>query len=281
MQPKPPLRKRSTMHCPNCGKLVSIKAEKCVHCGHARPGRFVGVPVFEDLLTGRISFSEGLVVVCFLLYVLAVGLSGLNAFQMSNGVFSLLSPGLEPLYMLGMGGRIPWQTGRWWTLVTATFLHGGILHIGFNMLWLRRIGPWVEELFGNSRFLIIYIIAGLTGSILTTLMGTNFFIGASGAIFGLFGALIYYGRARGGTFGAAIFREMALWAVIGFALGFFIPNVDNWGHAGGFIGGVLTAWVVKFNEYKKESLRIHWLAVFILVFVLTCFGFMLFAYFTN
>ena len=270
----------TSIPCPNCRKLVSANAPECIHCGLKRPGLYGSVPILGELIRSNISFVDGIILVCFVLYALslALNLSGALTF---NGIFGILSPSNDALYKLGMGGRIPWQSGHWWTLITATYLHGGILHILFNMLWLRRTGRWVEELFGVSRFLIIYTFAGLVGSIASTLAGTSFFVGASGAIFGLFGALIYYGRNRGGTFGSAIFRQIAILAVISFGLGLVMPVVDNWGHLGGLIGGVLAAIALSYEEKKRQTLGMHIAATLALLFVIVCFLLMLVYFFLN
>ena len=149
------------------------------------------------------------------------------------------------------------------------------------MLWLRQIGFWVEDLFGPSRFLIIYTLAGLTGSLVSTLAGTQAFVGASGAIFGLFGAMIYYGRYRGGTFGSAIFRQVLIWAGIAFVLGLAMPNVDNWGHAGGFIGGFVVAMLLGYQEKKRQTLWHHILATLILLGIGVCFIITLITFFKS
>jgi len=190
----------------------------------------------------------------------------------SGGLFNFLSPTPLSLIKVGAGGRFPMSAGHWWSLITATYLHGSILHILFNMLWLRQIGPLVEELFGASRFFIIYTVAGLTGSIVSVLAGTPLFVGASGAIFGLFATLIYYGWHRGGTFGSAIFRQMLIWGVIAFLFGFMARGIDNWGHIGGFIGGGLAAILLGYQERRRQNLSHHILALVALLFVLLCFG---------
>ena len=179
------INRRSSTPCPRCKRLISINADSCIHCGLARPKIYLSIPILRDLITGKISFVDSIVLLCLVLYVLALLLDITGLSLIGGNILNLLRPAEESLYKLGMGGRIPLAMGRWWTMITATYLHGSILHIGFNMLWLRRIGPLVEELFGASRFWIIYTISGLFGSILTTIMGTYFFVGASGAIFGL------------------------------------------------------------------------------------------------
>jgi rhomboid protease GluP len=123
------------------------------------------------------------------------------------------------------------------------------------------------------------MIAGISGAILTTVLGTAFFVGASGAIFGLFGALIFYGRSRGGTFGSGIMRTMMIWAGIGFVLGFLVPGIDNWGHMGGFIGGLATAWIVGYQEKRRESLYSHIAAFVLLVLVAMAFVMMVVSFF--
>jgi rhomboid protease GluP len=270
------------MPCPSCRRLISINASACIHCGLKRPRIYTSIPVLNDLIRDRVAFTDGLILVNFLLFALAIALDFPTALTFgTGGIFGILSPSNEALYKIGMGGVIPLQMGYWWTLITATYLHGGILHILFNMLWLRRTGPWVEELFGASRFIVIYTCAGLVGSLVSILAGTPLFVGASGAIFGLFGALIYYGKNRGGTYGSAIFRQIAGLAAISFGFGFFMPNVDNWGHLGGFAGGLLAAILLGYEEKKRQSLGIHIAATLTLVFIIVCFAMMLINFFQN
>lgn len=279
MHPNQHNTRRSTP-CPRCSKLISINTNRCIHCGLPRPGIFISIPVLSDLIQGNLAFVNGIILICAALYILAIALDITGSMNIDGGILNLLSPTNESLYELGMGGRIPWNQGRWWSMITANYLHGGILHIAFNMLWLSRIGPWVVELYGTSRFWIIYTIAGLTGSIVTTMAGTAFFVGASGAIFGLFGALIYYGRHRGGTFGSAIFRQMLIWAGIAFLFGFIGTGIDNWGHFGGFLGGIGVAIIIGYQERSKQSLYHHLAAMVLLLLVLICFIFMVAAFFS-
>jgi rhomboid protease GluP len=254
--------------------LISAKAQKCIHCGLAKPGWYASFPLLNSLLRGKISFHGGLILACFLLYVLALGLDLPGIVFLGNGMASL-SPSNLALEKLGMGGRIPLLEGRWWTLLTATYLHGGILHILFNMLWLRQIGPLVEELFGASRFIVLYTAAGVIGALLSTAAGTPLFVGASGSIFGLFGALIFYGWRRGGTFGSMIFRRMLYWAAFGLVFGLLNSGVDNWGHVGGFIGGFAIASLMSYQERKRQGLSDHLIALGTLVFIAVCFLLML------
>ncbi|MCH8957391.1 rhomboid family intramembrane serine protease [candidate division KSB1 bacterium] len=91
---------------------------------------------------------------------------------------------------------------------------------------------------------------------MSTFAGNYFTIGASGSIFGLLGALVYYGRKRGGSFGTAVYKQTGQWAIVLFIFGFLFPGIDNFAHGGGFIGGYLTASLLGFIEIKKEN-RTH------------------------
>lgn len=269
---------RKSFQCPRCNRLIGINSNTCMHCGLIRPRLYATLPILRDLLHGDTSLINGIVLLCLSLYILALMLD-FRSVQITGNPFALLSPSLETLYQLGMGGIIPWQEGRWWSFVTATYLHGSILHIAFNMLWLRRIGPLVEELFGVSRFWIIYSLSGIVGAIISFWSGTFFFVGASGAIFGLLGALIFYGHNRGGTFGSSIFRQMSIWAAIGLLFGFLMPGEDNLGHIGGFGAGLLFAYILSYQEKGVQSLLHHFIATFVFLGVILCFSFMIFYFF--
>src|SRR5262249_61698945 len=130
-----------------------------------------------------------------------------------------------------------------------------LLHIVFNLLWVRRCASAVEQLFGTARLVVIYTVAGVSGFVLSNLVGVPWTLGASGAVFGLLGAMVAYGRTRGGTFGLAVFRQYGQWALLIFIFGFFMAGVDNWGHAGGFIGGYVAAVVVGSGGRRAERGR--------------------------
>jgi len=136
--------------------------------------------------------------------------------------------------------------GRWWTLLSAGWVHAGLLHILFNMLWVRQLGPAVADIYGAARMVIIYTIACVTGFFLSSFLaafaaipffsGAGYTLGASAPIFGLLGALVYYGR-RGGS--SLVRSEATGYAITLFVFGLIMPGVDNAAHAGGFLGGYL------------------------------------------
>ncbi|HMH48994.1 MAG TPA: rhomboid family intramembrane serine protease [Candidatus Acidoferrum sp.] len=171
-----------------------------------------------------------------------------------------------------MTGTGPWTNGEWWTLVASIYLHGGVLHILFNVLWIRQLGPAVEELYGPARFFVIFTISGIAGFVVSDVMGVSFTVGASGSIFGLLGAMVAFGRRRGGTFGAMVLRQYGQWAVLLFILGFFMSGVNNIAHAGGFLGGLAAGLVLSLAERRAETSVDHLLAAALIVATIVAFG---------
>ncbi|MEJ2109595.1 MAG: rhomboid family intramembrane serine protease, partial [Acidobacteriota bacterium] len=171
-----------------------------------------------------------------------------DPYGIRRGGLSLIGPSTQSLFAFGASGTLPvFGAGRWWTLLSAGWLHGGVLHILFNMLWVRQLAPATSELYGTSRTVIFYTVSSVTGFLLSTLLGTQLTLGASAAIFGLLGAMVLYGR-RGGS--SHISRQAMTYAAVLFIFGFIIPGIDNFAHLGGFLGGVGVAWIL--NPLKEE-----------------------------
>jgi rhomboid protease GluP len=187
--------------------------------------------------------------VCVLVYLGALAIAPADI-ELELGL-GFLSPGGRGLFALGASGFTPvFQMGRWWTLLSASWIHGGLLHILFNMLWARQLAPAVAHLYGPGRATLIWVWSGVAGfaasstaplfpPIVNVVMRPGpWTVGASASLFGLLGALVHFSR-RGGA------REMGTqvwsWAIALFLFGFVIPNVDNWAHLGGFLGGWMLA----------------------------------------
>ncbi len=258
--------------CPNCGKLINADAKECIHCGYKNPGKTNLGSLISSLFYGKVSFIQSVTLVCMSLYILSIFLDP-SAILKQAGIFNLLSPSLLSLDKLGMTGSYAMARGRFWTLITAIYLHGSLLHIVFNLLWIRQLGPAVEELFGVSRLILIFTFSGVAGFIISNLIGIQFTIGASGSIFGLLGALIYYGRHRGGVFGQALFRQLMGWAVILFLFGFMMSGINNYAHGGGFVGGYLTARLFGYLELNRETPLIKKLAAVTIIVTVLSFVF--------
>ena len=237
--------------CYVCGKLNRVDASVCFYCGRRNPGLWGFGPVIGRLI-GGLDFAALVTVVAITAYIASLALDPRAALAPS-GVFDLFAPGGRALIALGMAGAVPWQAGHWWTVLTAIYLHGSLLHILFNLLWIRQLLPGVEEVYGQARTIVIFTLSGAAGFLLSNAAGNPFTLGASGAVFGVLGAMVWYGRRRGGLFGAAVLRQYGSWALILFVVG-LLPGmrVDNWGHAGGFLGGVLVALLLGAGDQHPE-----------------------------
>jgi rhomboid protease GluP len=201
---------------------------------------------------GRGSVPRAITAVCVVLYVAAL-LADPGALTRPRGLFGMLAPSGSALEALGMTGAYALANGRWWTLFTAVYLHANLLHILFNMLWVNQLAPAVEEVYGRARLIVIFTVAGALGFVASALLGNAFSVGASGAVFGLLGALVCFGRQRGGVFGMAVFRQYGQWALVLFALGFLMPGIDNFAHGGGFVGGFLAALLLSSVDRRPEQ----------------------------
>lgn len=237
--------------CPSCGRLTNADAPVCLICGRRRPGMW-GFGGLIGKLFRRGSFTNVVTVACIALYVLSLLFDPASVVR-PRGPFEIFSPSPQALQWLGMTGAFVWDQGRWWTLLTAIYLHGSLLHILFNVLWIRQLGPAVEELYGRARLVVIFTVSGVAGFVVSNLIGIPYTIGASGAIFGLLGAMVAFGRKRGGVFGALVLRQYGQWALILFVLGFFMAGVNNLAHAGGFVGGLAAGLTLSFADQRAET----------------------------
>jgi rhomboid protease GluP len=236
-------RTSGSVVCPSCGSLVGVRDDKCYTCGRANPGLWGFAPLIRQLGTD-LGFVPLVIGGSTTLYVLTLLASGSAALQV-QGLFSFLSPSSQILRLFGASGALPvFGYGRWWTVLSAGWLHGGALHILFNMMWVRQLAPVTAEIVGPARTVIIYTVAGVTGFLLTSvagafmppipfLSGAGITIGASASIFGLLGALVHYGRRGSSSVGSQAWS----YAVMLFVFGLIMPGVDNYAHAGGFLGG--------------------------------------------
>jgi membrane associated rhomboid family serine protease len=243
--------------CPSCGSLVGVRDDKCYSCGRSNPGLWGFAPAIRAL--GRdMGFVPLVIGASVILYGLGLAASGGDI--MGGGVFSILSPSVRSLIWFGASGPIPvFLLGYWWTVLSASWLHGGLLHILFNMMWVRDLGPVVVDLVGPGRTVIIYVISGVTGFLLSSTAGAyigsvplmggggGITVGASASVFGLLGAMVHYGRKSGSSL---IRGEAARYAIILFVMGLLLRGVDNWAHAGGFLGGYATS--MFFNPLTRE-----------------------------
>jgi rhomboid protease GluP len=192
-----------------------------------------------------LGFTPFVIGSCVVLYVLTL-LADPAGIRM--GGFGFLGPSGPSLLWFGMSGTVPvLGYGRWWTLLTAGWLHGGVLHILFNMMSVRNVSPIVADFYGASRMVIIYVVSSIAGFIVSSIAGlllpgvpfiggAGYTVGASAGITGLIGAVLYYGHRTGSRH---VGDQAKSW-IFGFLImGFVIPVIDNWAHLGGLAGGYL------------------------------------------
>jgi len=234
----------TTRICPRCSGHFDVANWICPHCGAefspprpARPSLLQKVAPYPGALT---KIVIGVTVAA---YLVQGALSG-SLFSMNASVLIDMGALVRPLV----------KEGEYWRLVTPMFLHGGLLHIGFNMLALFQLGPLVEQAFGRGRFLVLYLLCGITGSLASYLFSpAGLSVGASGAICGFIGVMAAWGKRRGGHIGETIRRVMIRWAIFILIFGLLVPNIDNAAHAGGFAGGLALAFLISPKGFKPET----------------------------
>lgn len=230
--------------CPSCGRLVGVQDPECLNCGRRNPGLWGFAPLLQRLGL-EFGFTELVFTGCIAMFAITLLADYRN---IGGGGMMILSPSGRSLFLFGMSGAAPiFGYGRWWTVLSAAWLHGGLLHIFFNLYWIRQLAPMVQEFYGVGRLIIIYTAASVGGFTLTSLMyfvplgpfqGALSTVGASAPLFGLFAALIVYGNRTGQTEqSSVVWRYVLIFVVIGV----IIPIIDNWAHLGGFAGGWVAA----------------------------------------
>jgi len=237
-------RTSGSVVCPSCGSLVGVRDDKCYSCGRSNPGLWGFGPMLRNLGVD-FPFAQIIVGVCVTLWIVTVLMSGGQLG--GGGMLSILSPSSNILIVFGASGALPvFAAGRWWTVLSAGWLHAGLLHIAMNMYWVWQMGPSIVELFGPARTVIIYVVGGITGFALSSFAGAylpdlpflraaGLTLGASAPVFGLIGAMYHYGRTMSSSV-KQVATSIMLQAII---FGFLVPGIDNYAHLGGFAGGYL------------------------------------------
>ncbi|MBW2631820.1 MAG: rhomboid family intramembrane serine protease [Deltaproteobacteria bacterium] len=244
---------KKSILCPNCRKLINRDEPYCPYCGLSKPGSVWKKTTPSNLLHSPYDMIKVIIYVNIAFYIFSLLLNP-GALGLSANPLAFLSPSNNSLLLLGATGTIPIDKLHWWwTLLSASYLHGGLLHIAFNMLALRQLGTFVLREYGVNRFFVIYTVTGIAGFYLSYLAGVSLTIGASASICGLIGAMLYYGKSRGDIYGQAIYKQVMGW-VVGLALiGFMIPGINNWGHGGGIVSGILLGFLMGYNEKHREN----------------------------
>lgn len=267
--------------CPNCRALIDRTASVCPFCGvragaarhrvDATPGRVLG-----GLIPIPSTATSVLVAVNVAIYALTWYLTE----RMGP---SSLAPaagwgGIRGDVLLRLGAKFgPYIfAGQWWRLVTAMFLHAGLLHIGMNLWCLFDLGPTVESLFSSTKFIVLYLAAGVAGFLLSVWWSPfGLSVGASGAILGLIGILIGASFHHGGL-GREYRGQLWRWLIYIFIFGLFF-NIDNAAHVGGLVLGALLGYLVPEGEPVTRASENLWNALALLSMLVIAGSFALMA----
>ena len=209
---------------------------------------------FKDVFSPkRIIFTNIISLICILMYVI-VGIYGNNFFNFDANV----------LAKFGANNILLVKNGEIYRLLTCAFLHVGLIHLVVNMYSLRVIGPSVEGLIGKGKFVFIYLISAISASLMSLVfVDSNIVsVGASGAIFGLMGALLYFGYHYRLYLNDAIKTQIIPVILFNLIIGFMMPGIDNGAHIGGLIGGYLATMAIGIkNKSEKKDMINGWIVL--------------------
>jgi rhomboid protease GluP len=229
--------------CPNCRAFITTSDRVCPYCEVAVGPRAIDVRQPKEILGGFIPHAR---FTTSIILLINVGLFAATVlYSMGQGNANALM-GVDGPTLLAFGGkyRAALQAGQWWRLITAGFLHGGLIHIGMNSWVLFDLGAQVEEVYGWARMIVFYFLATVCGFYLSAVWSAGLAVGASAGIFGLIGAMIALGvRNRTHPMGAAIRSMYIRWAIYGLLMGLLLPGIDNAAHVGGLVGGFGAAYI--------------------------------------
>jgi membrane associated rhomboid family serine protease len=209
-----------------------------------------------------IGTTQALITVNVFIYVVAILVGGVGS---GGGIFGFLAPDGVMLFRLGSLDPQAVMAGQWWRFILMMFLHGGLLHLAFNCYILGFCGRYLEEEMGGKLLFCVFIATGLTGSLASFLASPASSVGASGAVYGLLGTIVTRRRLVDGDFRNPLTQQLLYLLGINVVFGLAWPGIDHAAHGGGFVGGVLFAWVltrVRLSRLGAAGLVLGtWLAV--------------------
>ena len=229
--------------CPHCRAFITTKDRVCPYC-EEKVGPRAAERRSGSILGGFVPHAHFVTVMILLINFSLYAATTLYSMRSGNeGALFNIDP--QTLVRFGASYRPYNLAGQWWRLVTAGFLHGGIIHILMNSWVLFDLGAQVEEAFGTARFIVFYFAATVFGFVASTFW-SGFSVGASAGLFGLIGAMIALGMMHRNAMGDAIKGMYVRWAVYGLLFG-LLPGlrVDNAAHIGGLAAGFGVAWLAR------------------------------------
>src|SRR5580704_14481280 len=210
--------------CPNCRAFISKSDRVCPYCEVQLGPRSIDVQSASlgEFLPRAHSTSIIILTLNFALFISSAIVS------MKHGGTAMDIPAQVLVWFGAKYRPAIVQGGQWWRLITAGFLHGGLLHILMNSWVLFDLGPQVNQAFGTPRFLTIYFVSTVTGYLASLYLSPTDSIGASAGICGLIGAMIAFGTLDRSAFGALLRRQYVQWVIYLLIFGLIIPNIDNY-----------------------------------------------------
>lgn len=238
--------------CQACRGLIAANVATCPLCGNE--SHYAGSKMAA--FSGNWSLNTVILAVNVVVYVVVMGFQvKVWGLPVESKGMDFWSPDSSVLNAFGMVYRAAVLHGQPWRLVTMCFLHGGLLHLALNSYALFQIGREAEEAYGKAKYLCVYLVAGICGSVAVIAVNSAA-IGASGAVFGVIGAMAVYGYKRGDLYGRMLKASTVQWLVWGLVMSFVIPGISIAAHVGGLIGGAGMAYVISDVEKTRQRLRL-------------------------
>ncbi len=228
--------------CPNCRAFITVDDRVCPYCEAKLGQRAIDRRMPSDVLGGLIPgarFTTVIILTANLgLYVAMM----LYSMQGGKGG-ALMDLDGQTLYAFGAKFGRQLAAGQWWRMITAGFLHGGLMHLLMNSWALFDLCTHAEEALGTPRLIVIYVVSTVTGFVGSMYWSASLSVGSSAAIFGLIGAMIAYGKQYRTSYGEAVRAYYARWAIYGLLFGLLPLPIDNAAHLGGLAGGFAVSWI--------------------------------------
>lgn len=259
--------------CPHCRAFITTSDKVCPYCneqvGPRAADRLGGGSPLGGFIPHARFVTVMILIINFGLYAATTLYSMQNS--QSGAVFDIDS---RTLFLFGAKYRPAIALGQWWRLITAGFLHGGILHILMNSWVLFDLGAQVEEVYGKNRMIVMYVCATAAGFWLSNWWNPGISIGASAGLFGLIGAMIALGVIHRSAMGDAIRGMYLRWAIYGLIFG-MLPGlaIDNAAHVGGLAGGFGVAYLAGLPRYEGSRNELIWRLAAYACLALTAFCF--------
>jgi rhomboid protease GluP len=259
--------------CPHCRAFITTSDRVCPYCNEKVGARAIDRRSPAPILGGLISHAQFTTVIILLINVGLYVATAVASMRAGNGDAFM---GLDQRTLIEFGAKVPLGSGlfAWWRLITAGFLHGGLLHIGMNMWVLFDVGAQVEEIYGTARMLVIYFVSTICGFYVSSMWSRGISVGASAALMGLIGAMIALSLHHRSAVTTAIRGQYIRWVIYILILG-LLPGIaiDNAAHIGGLAGGFGMAYLTGLPKWEGAPIERVWQIASYVCIALTALAF--------